>query len=467
VSWHAEIQINLDSRYFAPVFDGKSSRLMEQTSTMRNLDAFIFSAFAALAAPPSSTTASDLWPQWRGVSQNGAAVGEEFPIRWSESSGIAWKTELPGNGGSTPVIRGTTAYLTSGVDGENMLLAFNIEDGSLKWQTALGSDRGNKHRKGSGSNPSAVIDGDSIFAYFRSGDLACVDSEGNVRWKTNLQDRYGGDTLWWDLGSSPLLTKTAIVVAVMQTGPSYLVAFEKESGQQLWISDRSLGAPEEAAQCYSTPLAVTVNGQDAVAVMGADHLTLHHAADGSELGRLGGFNPDGEKFFRSISSPVAEEKFVVCPYARGATVTGVNMNQLADGKGEDAIAWFRDDLGSDVPTPAALEGRVYVVGDGKRAKGKISCLDIETGRTIWTQQLPKSRGSISFSSSPLVAGNHLYVTQENATTFVIGPLSDPEPEIVSENRIEDDDLYTVASLVPVGDTLLLRSRHHLYRITGQ
>ena len=259
---------------------------------MRSLFSFflLVTLSLALASPTTSakgTATKGNWPQWRGQAQNGVAVGENFPIHWSEESGVDWKTDLPGNGGSTPVFDGGVAYLTSGVDGKNMLLAYNVADGSLKWKTALGSDRGNKHRKGSGSNPSPVIDGDSIFAYYRSGDLACVGSDGEVRWQTNLQDRFGEDTLWWDLGSSPLLTKTAVVVAVMQTGPSYLVAFDKSSGDELWKTDRALGAPEEAAQSYSTPLAVTVNGKDAIAVMGADHLTLHDASHGRELGTIG------------------------------------------------------------------------------------------------------------------------------------------------------------------------------------
>ena len=183
---------------------------------MRSLFSFflLVTLSLALASPTTSakgTATKGNWPQWRGQAQNGVAVGENFPIHWSEESGVDWKTDLPGNGGSTPVFDGGVAYLTSGVDGKNMLLAYNVADGSLKWKTALGSDRGNKHRKGSGSNPSPVIDGDSIFAYYRSGDLACVGSDGEVRWQTNLQDRFGEDTLWWDLGSSPLLTKTVLI----------------------------------------------------------------------------------------------------------------------------------------------------------------------------------------------------------------------------------------------------------------
>ncbi len=414
-----------------------------------------------------TTQAADIatWPQWRGADQNGVAAGEKYPIRWSEEAGIAWKLALPGRGGSTPVIQGSTAYLTAGVDGKNMLLAVDAGSGDLKWQVELGTDRGGKHRKGSGSNPSPVIDGDSIYAYFRSGDLGCVGPQGKVKWTVNLQDKYGEDSLWWDLGSSPLLTDEAIVIVVMQTGPSYLVAFDKQSGDEIWKVDRMLDAPEEAAQSYTTPLAVNVGQQNAIAVMGADHLTLHRASDGGEIGRLGGFNPGGEKFFRSISSPVADGDVIVCPYARGSTLTAVSMSKLAAGGGQEAITWFLEDSSSDVPTPAALDGKVYVVGDGKKNRGMISCLEIESGRTLWTVALPKSR--VGFSSSPLLAGDHLYVTQEDGTTFVIGPLSSAQPELVATNKIADVEPFTVASLVPIENDLLLRSRGHLYRIDGE
>jgi outer membrane protein assembly factor BamB len=414
----------------------------------------------ANAAWPADVVAP--WQQWRGGSQNGVASGSEFPKQWSEQQGVLWKTRIDGVGGSTPVLDGSNAYITAGIDGKNHLLSVDIASGDVQWSVALGSDRGNKHRKGSGSNPSAVVDGDLIFAYFRSGDLACVDKSGDIRWQTNLQESFGEDTLWWDLGSSPTLINNAVVVAVMQSGPSYLVAFDRESGNQTWKVNRMLGAPQEAAQSYSTPLAVRVNGDDAIAIMGADHLTIHSAKDGKELGRLGGFNPSDDNFFRSISSPVAEGHIIVCPYARGETVTAVDMDALANGKGKDAIIWFRDDLGSDVPTPAAENGRVYVVGD--KAKGLISCLDINSGETIWEVRLPKSR--IGYSSSPLVAGNHLYVTQENANTYVIGPLDAEQPAVIATNPVADDEPFTVASLVPAGNSLLLRSRNHLYRITG-
>lgn len=416
----------------------------------------------------SAETSQSVWYQWRGPDQNRTATGDPYPRKWGESKdgekqNIDWKLKLPGGGASTPVIASDTAFLTFAADGKNHLASVGLADGTFRWQVELGDDRGGKHRKGGGSNPSAITDGQQVFAYFRSGDLACVDVKGNVQWQVNLQDRFGEDTLWWDLGTSPILTDDAVVVAVMQTGPSYLVAFNKVSGELLWKVDRITDAPEEAAQSYATPLNVVIDNQPAIAVFGADCLTLHRAGDGTEFARLGGFNPDGEKFFRSIASPTAKDHLIVCPYSRGERLTTVDMNHLADGKGDAAIVWKSDQLGSDVPTPALDQQRVYLVSDGKTSRGLTTCLDLQTGETIWQWQLPKSRHS--FSSSPLVADNHLYVTSENGTTFVIGPLDQEQPELVATNEIDDDEPFTVASLVPIDESLLLRSKTHLYRIS--
>ncbi len=414
-------------------------------------------AILAASLPILQINAAD-WLQWRGTDQAGVAPGDGYPNTWSEIKSVDWRVDVPGLGGSTPVIAGDRAFLTSGIDGQNRLLAFNMSDGKMLWNTKIGTDRGAKHRKGSGANPSAVTDGVLTYAYFRSGDLAAVDRDGVVRWHKNLQDSFGEDTLWWDLGTSPLLIENAVVVAVMQSGPSYLVAFDRQSGNMLWRTDRLLDAPEEAAQSYATPLATTVDGKKIIAVMGADHLTLHSQADGTELGRLGGFNPTGEKYFRSIASPVISGDVVICPYARGATLTGVKMSDLIAGKGDKAILWKRDDIGSDVPTPATADGIVYICGD----KGMITAIEAETGKTVWDLPLPQSRHV--FSSSPIVAGDALYVTREDAATYVIGPLSGKKPTLLATNELSDDQPFTVSSLVAIDGDFVLRTKSHLYRL---
>ncbi len=415
-----------------------------------------FVVSAGMVVPAS---AADVWKQWRGDGQVGVASGDGYPTQWSPSESVAWSIDLPGIGASTPVISNGRALLTAGVDGQNRLLCIDTESGKTLWSTRLGTDKGGKHRKASGANSSPVTDGALTFAYFRSGDLGCVDNEGNVRWQKNLQDSYGEDTLWWDLGTSPLLTEKAVIIAVMQSGPSYLVAFDKLTGKVLWKTDRVLDAPEEAAHSYSSPLLVTIGDKRVIAVLGADHLTLHSETDGKELARLGGFNPTAQRYFRSIASPVVHGDVIACPYARGSTITGVSLSALLAGKGKDAILWFRDDIGSDVPTPAAMDGKFYICGD----KGVVTAIDAQTGKNVWQVELPRSRHA--FSSSPLIAGDHLYLTREDAITFVVGPISSAEPKLVATNEINDAALDTVASLAPIDGDLLLRTRESLYRLS--
>lgn len=403
--------------------------------------------------------AGDAWKQWRGDGQVGVAQGENYPIKWSPSEAVAWSIDLPGIGASTPIISEKRALLTAGVDGQNRLICIDTQSGETVWFARLGTDKGPKHRKASGANSSAVTDGTLTYAYFRSGDLGCVDNEGNVRWQKNLQDAYGEDTLWWDLGTSPLLTEKAVIIAVMQSGPSYLVAFDKLTGKVLWKTDRVLDAPVEAAHSYSSPLLVTIGDKRVIAVLGADHLTLHSETDGKELARLGGFNPRAERNFRSIASPVVYGDVIACPYARGATLTGASLSALLAGKGKDAILWFRDDIGTDVPTPAAIDGKFLICGD----KGLVTAIDAKTGENVWQVDLPRS--SRVFSSSPLIAGDYVYLTREDAITFVVGPISAAEPKLVASNEISDDALDTVASLAPINGDLLLRTRESLYRLS--
>src|SRR4051794_25983314 len=180
------------------------------------------------AAPPDKLAATDNWPRWRGPHDDGGNDRGAYPATWDAKSGALWKAPLPGKGCSTPIVWDRRIYLTAPAGGQDAVLAFNWA-GKPLWQTKVGPQRLGKNKNGSGSNPSAATDGRGVFAYFKSGDLAAVDLDGNLRWKTNLQERYGKDTLYWDIGTSPVLTERDVVIAVLQHGGSYLGAFDKST----------------------------------------------------------------------------------------------------------------------------------------------------------------------------------------------------------------------------------------------
>jgi outer membrane protein assembly factor BamB len=395
------------------------------------------------------------WPSWRGPHFNGVADGENFPTKWSATDNVKWKITLPGKGASTPIVVDDCLYLTHGEDGKNHVSCFALADGKLIWTTKVGSERAGKHQKATGANPSIVTDGQHAYAYFKSGDLACLDLAGKIVWQTNLQEKYGKDTLWWDLGTSPVLTSNGVVIAVMHTGPSFIAAFEKATGNEIWKTDRNLEAPEEAAQSYSTPMLVKDGDKEVLVTVGADHVTAHDAADGKEIWRYGTLNPTGGRFWRSISSVVVSGGVVIAPYARGNSLTAIKLGGAGDVTSTHKL-WHHDHEGSgaDVPTPIADGGKVYVYHDA-RGGGSLECLDLKTGKQEWTVPTPRHRASVS--ASPIKAGNTFYVAREDGTVFVIA-----DGKIVSENPL-DGDMF-VATPVLVDGKILLRTVNSLYCI---
>ncbi len=351
---------------------------------------------------------------------------------------------MPAQAGSTPIVWEDQIILTAAVNGKNVAQSYNW-DGKLRWQTEIGKERPGKHKKASGCNSSPIIDGQHVYVYFKSGDLACLDSQGSIVWRTNLQEEFGEDTLWWDLGTSPVLTKDHVVVAVIQSGPSYLVAFDKVTGSVAWKVDRMMDVPEEANQTYSTPLVIDRDGKQLLVVLGADHVTGHDANDGRELWRVGGFNPDNSGYNRSIASPVYVDGIIVAPYDRGKTLTAISC----DGD----VLWRDDAISADVPTPAATDGEIYVCND----EGRLACLDLQTGKEKWSVKTGKHR--TAFSSSPILAGGHIYLVREDGTTFVFDASGDHD--LLATNRVEG---FTVATPVFVNDKILLRTAEHLYCI---
>lgn len=411
-------------------------------------------ASMCLIAVLASPLLANNWPNWRGPDYNGVASGKGYPTEWSETKNVLWKVELPGLGSSTPIVWGEHIFLTSGADGKNALLAFN-KNGKEQWRVTVGSERPRKNKKASGCNPSCVTDGQFVFAYFKSGDLACVDFSGKVVWETNLQKKFGEDSLWWDLGTSPVLTKAHCVIAVMQTGSSYLVAFDKGTGKVAWKQDRNVEAPEESAQSYTTPVVLTENGKETLIVLGADHVTAHDAANGQELWRVGGLNPNptSEKRLRSIASAVVANGVVIAPYVRGKELTAIKLGGQGDVT-KSHIAWKKTNFGTDVPTPAVADGKLYVLGD----RGQVTCLDIVSGKEIWSGTTEKNRGA--YSSSPILADGKVYVTREDGKTFVLA--QGGEFKVLAANEL--DGTQTVATPVFTNGKILIRTDTHLYCI---
>jgi len=394
------------------------------------------------------------WTNWRGPRGTGEADDRSYPTTWSATEGIRWEYEIPGVGGSTPIVHGDRILLTTGAEGRNWVIALD-SDGKELWRKDLGEERPGKHQKASGANPSPVADDEHVFVYFKSGDLACLDWDGNILWQRNLQQEFGEDTLWWDLGTSPILTSKHVVVACMHSGPSYLAAFDPKTGEIAWKQDRNLPAPEEANQSYTTPVVVKDGDRETIVTVGADHITGNDAATGEQLWSVGGLNPSQNGYFRSISSPVVAGEVVVAPYARGDSLTAVRMGGSGDVT-DSHVAWRGEAISADVPTPAYHDGAIFVLND----RGRIAKLDPRDGSILAETELERSR--LAFSASPIIAGGHLYAIREDGATFVVA--LGEKLESIAKNELGEFPTPVVASPVMVDGRILIRTGSRLYCI---
>ena len=406
----------------------------------------------AAAAAPNSTDAN--WPAWRGPNANGSTTTGDYPTNL-DATHVLWKAVLPGKGSSTPIVWDGRIILTAPDEGQDAVLAFDFKGQEL-WRTRLGPQTEPKHRTlGSSCNASPVTDGQQVYVYFKSGNFAALGLDGRVHWQTNLVEHFGREHVFWDQGSSPVVTDRDVILARLQEeSPSWIAGFDKASGQLRWQQLRNYQVPVENDNGYATPVLYREAGRAAILVWGADHLTAHDAGDGKVLWSCGGFNPEGFQNWPAIASPVVVGDLAIVPIGRDDRGQGRLAAVKLGGSGDvsqTGVAWKRADVGVFVCSPAEYKGRIYLL----RHRGEVVCIDPVKGQTLWHETLPRDKAT--YYSSPAIGHGLLYAAREDGVVFVARV--EEKFELLSVNPMDE---RIIASPVPVANRLFLRGDQHLF-----
>jgi len=420
---------------------------------MKNLIlAVLIPGFCCSMVAAADDSSQSNWPQWRGPQGNGLAAAGVYPTQFSSDEKVVWKVELPGRGSSTPAVWDDHIFVTCPIGEQDALVCFSFA-GKERWRKPLGPERKGKHRNGSGSNPSPVTDGTHVVVYYKSGTVACLNFAGKVTWQINLQKKYGTDTLWWDLGTSPVLAAGNVVIAVMHEGDSFLVALHLENGKIAWKQERQYLCPEESDQSYTTPYVVELDGREVLVTWGADHLTGHEATTGQLLWQCGGFNPENQPAWRVIASPAVDSLVAVVPYGRAKFLAGIDMRKATGDITTSHRLWEKTQFGTDVPTPIIHGEQLLLLTD----KGEVHCLNKMTGEEIWKEKLPRGKGK--YYASPVLAGDTLYCAREDGVIFTC--TLDDRLHVIHENDMGES---LIATPIPLRGKLLIRGEKHLFLI---
>src|ERR1044072_2052893 len=206
--------------------------------------------------------------------------------------------------------------------------------------------------------------------------------------------------------------------------PSYVMRIDKKSGKTLWKVDRPTNAIRESPDSYTTPALLRYGKNTEIVITGGDCVTGHDPANGKELWRANGLNPNNDPSYRIVASPIIFNEIIYAP-----TRIRPLLALRSGGRGDittSHLLWSTVN-GPDVPTPVTDGKYFYIVND----RGIVWCLDAKTGAEFYGQQRLKPG---TYSGSLVLADDKLYITNEESLTRVIK--AGPKFEVIDENPLK-------------------------------
>ena len=408
----------------------------------------------ALASDPAETEATEGdWPMWRGVNSQGIASEGPLPTRWTATEGMAWSIPVPGEGNSSPVVWGDRIFLTTAIreagTHRGKLLCFDRADGHLRWEAEAGVIAGDTHPKNGRASASVATDGQRVVASFGSSGLFCFDVEGKPIWHVPLGPIHHD----WGSASSPVLWRHLVIQLCDYDGDSYLAAFEKSTGNEVWRT------PRTSRGCWTTPVFVDVQAKDAqgdepasrtemiVNGTGTDegsngHVIAYDPTTGKELWRVGGTT--------DIVTPttLVGADLVYSSSGRNGPTIAIQPGGRGDVT-ESNVVWKVGRGAPYIPTGVAYRNRLYFVTDS----GVAVCYNAGNGERIW-----KHRLGDEFTASLVAGDGKIHAVSERGRVYVLAAAD--EFKLLATNEMNERALATPA--ISRGE-LFLRTESHLYR----
>ncbi|MCA9040740.1 MAG: PQQ-binding-like beta-propeller repeat protein, partial [Planctomycetaceae bacterium] len=178
------------------------------------------------------------WRQFRGNDCTSLAPTAQLPTEWAEGKNIAWKKSLVGRGLSGPIVVSGRVYLTasSGYDQSRLhLFCYDAETGDeLFERTFAATGRTICHEKMCVATPTPASDGERIFAFFSSNDVACLDLDGNLLWYRGLTFDYPNASNSLGMSSSPIVVGDIAIFQVECDADSLAFGLNVVTGETEW-----------------------------------------------------------------------------------------------------------------------------------------------------------------------------------------------------------------------------------------
>ena len=426
--------------------------------------------FANLAFAVSS------WPRFRGPDATGVLDDPALPDTWSATENVIWRAEIPGSGLSSPVIWGDRIFLTAVKRADAayvadralwsgtldqvppkdehywMVYCLDFKTGKILWEREVhrGVPLTSHHPKNGYASATPVTDGERLFAYFGNLGVFAFDMEGKPLWNKKLGPFYTRHG--WGMATSPVLHGDRLFLLCDNDDQSFLAAFHKRTGEQLWRVER------DEKSTWATPFIWENEHRTELVTAGAIRMRSYDL-DGKLLWEIGGplshlsipspFVSDGLLYLTSgYVGDAARPVFAVKPGASG------DITLQPDQTSNEYIAWHLPQGGPYNVSPIVYGGYYYTLFD----RGFLTCHEAKTGKEIYDKVRVDDAGR-RFTASLWAYNGKLFALSEEGDTLVIK--AGPEYELLRVNSLGEPALATPAI---AGGSLFIRTAAALYRI---
>jgi len=413
-----------------PDLSGKASARAERKE--RKKDRESSSGSVAGDFKPDATN----YPFFRGKDGRAIAGGSGYPVEWNGEEGrnIKWKTAVPKNGKSSPVIWGDRLFVT-GAEGKSCeVYCLDKNTGQILW-TAPGSGI-----EGEPAVPpetdmeaglavsSVATDEKSVCAIFANGNLLCFDHDGNKKWSKNI----GIPSNVYGYSCSLVIYDGLLIVQFDSNEKVSVMGFDTSTGEQKWETLR------RGRASWASPVIAHFNGQPQVVINGNPEVTAFDPATGKELWSLEVLTGDVAPSLAVNSSMV----YAVTDYARLAAIK--------PGPGP-SIAWEDNTFTPDVSSPVATDKFLFL----STGNGDVVCYDSQKGDTLWTHYFMDQ-----FYASPVIADEKVWFLDRSGMMHIVKESG--KYELLAESPIGEPADCTPAFS---DKNIYIRSRNNIFCIS--
>ncbi len=390
---------------------------------------------------------ADDWPRWRGPNQNGTSNETGLPSQISLASPVlAWTYPIASRG--TPVIFDghvyTLCYDGAGPDLQEILLCLDEKTGRKIWERRANDFISDiVYNRYAICSPTVDPETGNVYWTTHAGLFSCYDRDGQLLWQHSMMDEFGRTTYPNGRTTAPAIDDDLVIIHGMisswgKDGPTRnrFHAFDKRTGELVWTATPN-GIPKDNP--FSFPVFEWRDGKRLLYAGTAEGcVACINAKTGDPMWKMpitvGGvcastlLYGDTLIVVHGTENLDSSESGRMLAIRLGAEPEAGKPGPVDIGKEHEV---WRNGVESFSSSPVLVGNRIYVTN----MTGELQAVDADTGRVLWSEKLAATQ----IHASPAAGDGKLYVPMANGLFYVIKP-TDAGPQELSKIQLEGDCL---------------------------